>query len=438
MIFGFGRKKKSEDEEEEFDVDREQVLFQGAINDAEVDLSANARLAQAGLGPAKQLVTDALERRCNQLILEPKGKATAVLYFVDGIRYPGTRMPAQQGLAVIQMLKLLGGLDTKQRKKPQSGGIRAEFDSTPYELRTITLPTEAGERLTVNIRNLKESLETPDDLGFTEDLRSRIRSIAERDRGLMLACGGPYSGVTTSMFAMLQAIDVYMYTINTLGDMQGRELHNIRAFEGNEGDDFIQTIERAARAESDIMCIEPLRPNERLKEVMQVQKKMCLVSEFPARDAASGVLQLIKWVGSRQEVAQAVQCILSQKLIRVLCEKCREAYPANPKLVQRVGLPPETSVLYRPPKEPEDPALAAEYVPCRRCGGVGYYGRAGLYELLEFTDSMRELVARKGTEVADIKALARKEKMITLQQEGLRFVAEGRTSLEELQRAFRG
>ena len=255
---------------------------------------------------------------------------------------------------------------------------------------------------------------------------------------MLLACGGPYSGVTTSMFGLLRSIDVYMYSIYTIGDMQGRSLHNIRPFESREEDDLSDTIQRAARAEADVICIEPLKKGDRLQQAFEMQSKVCLVAEFPARDAATGVLQLIKWTGDREKVATGVSAILSQKLIRVLCAECREAYPPNRKLLERVGLPPETKVLYRPPRPPADPDQDPDYEPCRHCGGVGYYGRAGLYELIEMTEAMQKLVTQSGTEAGNIRALARKEGMITLQKCGLQMVAEGRTSLEELQRTFKG
>src|SRR5439155_20890643 len=141
------------EEEEEI----ENVLFHGPVGGGEVNLKANARLAEAALIPAKEIVTDALSRRAERFRLEPKGKIGMVTLSVDGIPYSGGKMPLQQAVAVIQMIKLLAGLDIKERKKPQNGGIKAQFQETPYELLVSVAPTPDGsERLIVWARNLKQ------------------------------------------------------------------------------------------------------------------------------------------------------------------------------------------------------------------------------------------------------------------------------------------
>ena len=142
MIFGFGKRTdESEDDEEE---DIEYVLFQGALNGREANLGANARLAQAGLIPSKEIVTDALLRRADLLRIEPKGDRALTQISIDGIAYPGSRLSKQQGHAVTQMMKLLSGLDVQVRGKPQSGGIRAELQGTKYELRVTSARWHKG------------------------------------------------------------------------------------------------------------------------------------------------------------------------------------------------------------------------------------------------------------------------------------------------------
>jgi len=136
-------------------------------------------------------------------------------------------------------------------------------------------------------------------------------------------------------------------------------------------------------------------------------------------------------------VAEGLQGIISQKLIRLLCTDCKQAFRPNPKLLVKVGLPPETKILYRDKKAPKAAQQEAlDLEPCGTCGGIGYFGRAGMFEFIEMTESMRKLVAT-GPSAKELRDQIRAEKMLTLQKEGLKLVAEGRTSLEELQRAFR-
>ncbi len=431
MIFGFGRKRAEPSSEE---IEIESILFQGALNGVEVDLQANARLAQAGLVPAKTLISDALNRRAEMLRIEPKGERAVVALFVDGVPYPGARLSKQEALAVTQMIKLLAGLNIKDRKTPQSGGIATEFDNTPYHLLIDTVPVKTGgERLTVRARNLKNQIDTPEEVGFSEPLRERIRVLTSQRKGVVLACGPANSGVTTTAMAVLKCIDTYLYSIFSLTDLGSRTLSHITIPEKVPGESFEQAVSRCMRTEADVIIVDPLRDIEDVQTIFKNAEQVCFVSEFPAKDAADGISRLSQWLNDPQIVASRLSLILSQKLIRLLCPDCKQAYKPNPKLLEKASLPPETKVLYRTPRPTEE---SEEVEPCENCGSIGYYGRTGLIEAIEVTDPIRELIAA-GADEREIKSAARKENMQSFRTDGLRVVAEGRTSLEELQRIFK-
>jgi len=436
VIFG-RRKSKSDDVHEEEEI--EQVLFQGAMNGQEANLSKNAKLTEAALVPTKELVTDTLARRAEKLRIDVKGDRAAITMAIDGVAYSGGRMPKQQAMAITQMVKLLAGLDIKERSKAQKGGIKAEFQDTPYELHVQTVPMQGGvERLTINARNLKVKLDKPADLGFTEEFKDKIRKAGGKKQGLLLVCGPPESGTTTTTHVVLRTIDTYLYSMYSITDHEGRDLFGVTEFEHNEEDSLDDVFDKIIRAEADVVFAPKLDNAELAKTIMSKQNKVGIVCELKAQDAADGILQLIKLVGDAKTVANSLTGVISQKLIRLLCEPCKQAYRPNPKLLAKIGLPPETKVLYRPPSEPppeaEDQPSVAEL--CHDCGGIPYYGRAGMYEMIEMTAEMQELVA-KNPPAAEIRALARKQKMPSLQRDGLRLVAEGKTSLEELQRIFK-
>lgn len=435
MVFGFGKGKKGPPIPEEDEEQVELVLFQGAVNGKDANLSANARLVQAGLMRAKELISDALSRRAEMIRLEPKGKISLATFYVDGVPYPGNRMPPQAGLAITQMVKLLAGLDIQVRNKPQSGGIKAEYSGTPYVLRVNVNPIQGGgERLIVRAENKTLKLTTPDDLGFSPHLKERIRELATQKKGVLLAAGPPMSGVTTMAFAMVRGVDPYLYTIYNLTNAEGRDLGHVTTFEGNPGDNWVQSVGRAKRAEADVLYVDPIRDADFCKEVFEEAEDVCMISEVAAHDAASAIVQIRDWLGDPKLCAERLHGVIGQKLVRLLCRKCRQAYRPNPKLLAKVGLPPETKVLYRSPPPPAEGQPEPE--PCPKCGGTGYFGRAGLTEFIEMTDAMKKVVASGGDAVA-IKAQAKKEKMQSINSDGLRLVASGKTSLEELQRAFK-
>lgn len=430
-----------DDEDEE---EHETILFQGALNGQDANLAANARLVRAGLIPSKNLVTNALDRRAEMIVMDPKGKATLVRFVVDGIAYPGARLSRQQGVAVTQMMKLLSGLDIQQRKIPQSGGVRAELAGTKYELRVESTPiAEGAERLTIRAKNLKNDIETPAGAGLSDEMRAKIRELSHTGSGAILVCGPPHSGTTTTSYAVLRSIDAYMQSIFTIADMGGRDIIHVTQFEVDPTQSWNETLERILRVEAHVLFMDPIHNSETARNVLEAQKRLVIVAEFTAKDAAHGIIQLCQWAGDPKFVAEGVRCIVSQKLVRLLCQSCRAAFRPNPKLLQRIGLPPETKTLYRattapPPRQrqDDDEDEEEEYIPCSKCNGIGYLGRTGLFELIEMTEPMHKLVAET-PDVAEIKKLARAEGMTTLQGSGLDLVAKGKTSLEELQRVFK-
>ncbi len=437
MIF---RRRGDDDLEDELDEEEEMemVLFQGALNGVEPDLSEHGRLVQVGLIRAKELISEAIARRAEMILLEPKGKVAVSKFFVDGVPYPAGRMPAQAALAITQMLKLLSGLDITQRSQPQSGGIKAEYDEHPYTIKIDTQPIQANtERLIVRIIDPDQALERPDEIGFSEDLRAKVRELTSQRNGVVLAAGPPMSGTSTTCLGLMRCVDAYLYNIYNLADLGGRDLAHVTNFEANEGDTFEKTITRAKRQECDVLLVDPLRDAETAKLIFDQADSMAFVSEIMAKDCADAILRLNAWLGDPRKTVQSLKLVVSQKLIRKLCRSCRQAYRPNPKLIARVGLPPETKVLYRVPRPVENEAGEVEEPDyCNRCGGIGYYGRLALFEYIEMTEGMQKIILAGGDANA-IKAQAKKEKMQSFHSDGLRAVAEGRTALEELQRAFR-
>jgi type IV pilus assembly protein PilB len=440
MIFGFGKGRDDDDDDDDEDDEEEEidlVNFQGAVNGKSADLAANARLVQAALLPTRELVTDAIDRRAEVIRLDVKGEKAQTALTIDGMPYAGSRMPKQQAVAITQMMKVLSGLDAKLKGKHQVGGVKAEFQDTKYELTTDVAPQPDGsERLTVRIRNMKLKLDTPHDLGFPEAVRTQIRELTSHRHGIILVCGPTGSGVTTTLYAVVRGIDVYLFSIYSIADTGTRELLNVKQFVPNEGDDLETTFMRMMREEADVVLTKPIRDAETTRQLMGVADRVCIVAEASAKDAASGICQLAEWSGDLKLASETIDAAYSTKLIRTLCTSCREAFRPNPKLLEKVGLPPETKVLYRKGEPMVDEKTGEEDPPCEKCDGIGYYGRMAMLEVIVVSESIRKLIAA-GATPDQIKVAARSEGCVTFHKDGLRLVAEGKTSLEELQRVFK-
>jgi type II secretory ATPase GspE/PulE/Tfp pilus assembly ATPase PilB-like protein len=157
---------------------------------------------------------------------------------------------------------------------------------------------------------------------------------------------------------------------------------------------------------------------------------------MPAKDVTTAIQQLVQWTGDTNMVAEGLTTIVSPKLFRKLCEKCKQIFKPNPKAIAKLGLPPETQVLFRPPRPPVAGTPEADaWVPCNKCGGIGYLGRTGIFEMLEMTPGMKDVV-RAGGSPQQIRQQMKADGMQLFQKEALRLVAEGVTSLEEVQRVF--
>ena len=432
----FSRRADEDDEDEEEEV--ELVLFQGAFNGKEPNMKENQRLVQAGLNPAKELVTDGLARRAETIRIEPKGERSQVAFLVDGMPYAGGKLTKPQGLAITQMLKLLAGLDIKVRNQPQIGGIKAEFNELKYELVVQTKPQQDGsELLTIKSRALKGAIVTPDELGMSADLKKKIRDWTSHHKGLCLSVGAPNTGVTTTAFGMLRGVDCYMFQVHTVRDLGTREVVNVSTFEANKEDTLEQTLMRLVRIESDVVFNEPVTSAEAAKTLFEMQAQITLLSEMPAKDCASAIVQLVQWIGDPKVVANGLLGVINTKLIRKICPECKQAYRPNPKLIAKVGLPSDTKTLYRKPVATEnEQGEVEEPPPCDKCGDTGYFGRTGIFEFIEMSDPLKECVIQGGDANA-IRTLARKEGMMTFSKDALRHVAKGVTSLEELQRVFK-
>lgn len=433
MIFKRRDDAANDDEEEEL----EQVLFQGAVNGKEADLKANAKLVQAGLVRAKELVSEALARRAEMIRVDTKGQAAMAALYVDGVAYPASKMPAQAALAITQMLKLLAGLDIKLRDKPQTGGINAEYGEKKWIVKIDTQPVAGGpERLVVRIDDPKVKLEKPEEIGLPTDIRKKVREYSSNRHGVILAAGLPMTGVSVTAMGLMRSVDAYLYSIYNLADFGGRDLAHVNTFKRNEDESIVAWITRSKRQECDVMIVDPLRDADFAKTIFDEADDRSFLSEMTAKDTADAVVRLTAWIGDPKIVADRLHLVVTPKLIRKLCPECKQAYRPNPKLLAKVGLPPETKVLYRVPRATENEKGEVEEPPeCPKCGNIGYFGRMPLFEVLEVTEEMKALIA-SGADAAKLKAQAKKEGMPAFQKDGLAAVAEGKTSLEELQRVF--
>jgi len=433
VIFKFGKKGKKGSDGQGDDVEVELIRFQG-----EFDVKANEKLVRVAFEPLKELLTDGLTRRAETIRIDPKGDRATIGFLIDGVPVPAGRIPRQRAHAVTQMIKVLAGMDAADRGKPQAGEVKASLADDEYELSVFTLPIAGGlERLTVHVRNLDEKLEKPEEIGMTNELKLKIRELTADERGVFLVSGPTRSGVTTTLYASVRGLDVYLRDIQTICFTEDRELINITKFETKAGDELEESLRRCVRVEPDVILLDPVLDADVAKVIVGFHDKVTFMTEIASADAATGLLQWSEWIGDPALAAASLSGAVSQKLIRKLCNECKEAYKPNPKLLKKIGLDPEeTPVLYRKAQPPVEIQRGEEIEPCLPCNDTGYFGRVAIFEYIDVNEEIRQLIAA-GADAGKLRAQARTDEMLTLQKDAMRLVADGTTSLEELQRVFK-
>jgi type IV pilus assembly protein PilB len=219
-------------------------------------------------------------------------------------------------------------------------------------------------------------------------------------------------------------------------DAGGKPLTNVTEYEQEEGHDLEFSFDRILRREADAIFMGPLTDPAVVQTMCQFADRMCFIAEIPAKTPTEAVQQMVQWVGT-DLVTQHLKAVITQKLIRALCDDCKQAFRPNPQLLKRLNLPPETTILYRAPSppDPEDEDAPSIEELCEDCDGVPFHGRSAAYEILEMTDGLKEVVVN-GLDPQAVKEQMASDEMRTLQKDAVRLVVEGKTALEEVQRTF--
>jgi type II secretory ATPase GspE/PulE/Tfp pilus assembly ATPase PilB-like protein len=270
-----------------------------------------------------------------------------------------------------------------------------------------------------------------------DKLRDQIRSIANQPHGMFIVCGPTGAGKSTTLYACLAEIDRYQKNVITVENPVEYHIDGVTQIEINPkaGKTFASELRSILRQDPDVIYIGEIRDDETAEIGCQAaQTGHMVLTTLHANDTVMAVGRLLNLGVEAFMVASSITAVLSQRLVRTLCPKCKVGYRPNPELLRRLNLPADwvkqIKLFYRPPKnEDRDP----ETPPCENCGGSGYRGRTGVFELLVVNEKIRELI-KANPNIDAIRQEAVKGGLILLQQDGMRVVIEGQTSVDELLR----
>jgi type II secretory ATPase GspE/PulE/Tfp pilus assembly ATPase PilB-like protein len=402
------------------------------------DGSANLMLARRSPGyvPAKEVVADLFDRYGDSVMLEATAANVALRFQIDGVWHNNEARDAEPGNLLIAVFKTLAGLDANERAKRQEGMFPVEYKKINYAGRVQSQGLESGERVIVHFHPQKTPIKTLDELGMRAKTQEQMKELLAKQAGFVIFSSLPGGGLSSLFDAALKACDRYMRDFAAVDDLNHREhdIENVQVTTYNPaaGEKALAALEKVVRTYPNVLVVRSLTEGDTAKFLCeQVKEERLVITSLRAKDAPESLLRVLMLKVPPREFGSAVNGVVCVRLIRKLCEDCKEPYPAPAELLAQFGIPAgKVQTLFQPPTQ-ADPKK-----PCATCQGIGYKGRTGLFELLTVDDGVRE-VLMKSPKIDLLRAAARRGGMKTFQEEGLVLVVKGVTSLVELQRVLK-
>jgi len=385
---------------------------------------------------------DMLFRRADDIDMVAGKENYRVVYRVDGV---ATELPdglaAPKGERIFRELKRIAGLNVEEIRRPQVGKIQAALLSQtgdPGQTEVRSSGTTAGERLSLHVQRGPILMKLAD-LGFHESRLEPLKGLIAKGHGLVLITSPPKHGLTTTQYAIIRSHDAYINNIHALERKKLVELDNItqQIYEGTNTDvNYARMLQTVLRREPDIVMVGECEDRETAKIASRAAAEdRKIYMGMPAKDCFDALNRYINYIEDNELAAKALLGVTSQRLMRLLCTTCREAFEPDEAMLKKLNLPADKiERFYRPPTENKVDKKGRPIL-CQACQGTGYQGRVGVFELLVITPDVSQLIA-EGAPIQKIKAQCRKNRMYYLQEEALLKVISGVTSMNEILRVM--
>jgi type IV pilus assembly protein PilB len=370
------------------------------------------------------VILDALKQGASDIHIEPKEKALKVRYRIDGVLFEAMNPPHHMHPAIVSRLKIMANLDIAERRIPQDGRIRAIMQGRKVDLRMSTLPTACGEKVVMRILD-NRSINVPlEDLGLSENILTIWRHMVEEPHGILLVTGPTGSGKTTTLYSSLRCMDGNKLNISTVEDPIEYALGQANQVQVHEkiGMSFSLALRALLRQDPDVVLLGEIRDPETARIAVQASLTGHLVlSTLHTNDAPSSVTRLINIGVEPYLISAAVNGILAQRLVRRICQHCKEPFFPSDEMKEFLAL------------QGFDGRETLKGRGCDRCRKTGYAGRLGIHELLVMDDALRDMVTAN-PDVTQLRKLCRERGLVTLRQDGFEKACRGQTTVEEILR----
>jgi type IV pilus assembly protein PilB len=384
--------------------------------------------ASAQDGPVIKLVNSilgqAVAEGASDIHFEPEDGDMRIRFRVDGVLQESARVPKRMVAGVISRIKIMSELDIAEKRIPQDGRVGVKIDERRIDLRVTTLPTQAGEGASIRILDESGALKTLDDLGMIGDQRTRFETSFRKPYGAVLVTGPTGAGKSTTLYAALQelnGVDRHVVTIEDPVEFRLSGVNQIGVHR-KAGLTFATGLRSVLRADPDVIMVGEIRDAETARIAIEAALTGHMVLTTLHTNDAPGAITRLQEMGVESFLtSSAVECVVAQRLARVLCSHCKKRVVIPQASLAESGFRVGTDL------------EAYEPLGCPRCHGSGYRGRLGIYSVMVLSEKIKEMIVAMAPE-AEIGATAAEEGMLTLRQSGLEKVRAGLTSIEEVAR----
>jgi type IV pilus assembly protein PilB len=367
-------------------------------------------------------IMQAVKDRASDIHIEPEEDKVRIRYRIDGVLHEVKDLPKHLQSALASRVKVMAKMDIAETRSPQDGRIQLKMENKNLDLRVSSFPTVHGENIVLRILDKSSVLLGLTELGFSSKDLNEFDKVIRRPHGIILVTGPTGSGKTTTLYAALSTINTIEKNIITIEDPVEYEIPLIRQTQVNPkaGLTFASGLRSILRQDPDIVMVGEIRDRETAEITIQASLTGHLVfSTLHTNDAASSLTRLLDMGIEPFLISSSVVAILAQRLVRVICPKCKEKYLPSDELLRSLGLP-ENTELYRG-------------TGCMKCKDTGFAGRVGLFELLLVNNEVKNMITAKQS-ANEIKTVAIKSGMRTLIDDGMQKVRNGITTVEEVLR----
>jgi type II secretory ATPase GspE/PulE/Tfp pilus assembly ATPase PilB-like protein len=399
-----------------------------------------------GFDPAAELVSEAIIKNADVTVLDFNPQQVVLRFQIDGLWHSGAPMDRETGDYMLATLKQLAGLNYRERRARQEGGFGTLYLKNRQKFKVVSQGIQSGERVALYLDYKRPPLDTLEQLGMRASMIKSLQPILNDPKmGITLVSALPGEGFTSAWRGVLDGCDRLTrdyFVLEEKGKLEP-EVINIYPieFDPAKGEDAMSPIQQLLLKQPDVLAFTELTDGNLLNRIvdLSVSQNTPIFTRIPGKHCIDAMLRVLLLKPDVQKLAERLTCVVTMRLIRLLCDTCKIGFHPHPSLLQKLGIPVgRVAELFKPfifqPGMLDENENEIE--PCPTCSGIGYRGRTGLFEMLTLNDEIREALVNN-PRADQIGAIAKRHGHISMQMEGVVVVASGRTSIEELQRVLK-